>query len=151
MQKAFTMVELIFVIVIIGVLSAIAIPKLVATRDDAEISKLVHNANTLFSDFESFYNSQGNHLWKEGVIKSVTDVPLGTDCGTHVNKTTKISPNTFVLCHNDTVCLSYTTTNEGLLTVNGGASLSDRICQAIKDNVSFIDRSHQLGGNTIAR
>lgn len=38
-KKAFTMVELVFVIVIIGILSAVAIPKLAATRDDAIISK----------------------------------------------------------------------------------------------------------------
>ena len=39
MKKAFTMLELIFVIVVIGILSAIAIPKFAATRDDAEISR----------------------------------------------------------------------------------------------------------------
>lgn len=39
MKKAFTMVELVFVIVVIGILSAVAIPKLAATRDDAEITK----------------------------------------------------------------------------------------------------------------
>lgn len=38
-KKAFTMVELIFVIVVIGILSAIAVPKLAATRDDAIITK----------------------------------------------------------------------------------------------------------------
>ncbi len=38
-KKAFTMIELIFVIVVIGILSAIAIPKLAATRDDAHITK----------------------------------------------------------------------------------------------------------------
>ena len=40
-KKAFTMIELVFVIVVIGILSAIAIPKLAATRDDAEIAKAV--------------------------------------------------------------------------------------------------------------
>lgn len=38
-KKAFTMIELIFVIVVIGILAAIAIPKLAATRDDAQITK----------------------------------------------------------------------------------------------------------------
>ena len=38
-RKAFTMIELVFVIVVIGILSAIAIPKFAATRDDAVISK----------------------------------------------------------------------------------------------------------------
>jgi len=38
-REAFTMLELIFVIVIIGILSAIAIPKFAATRDDAVITK----------------------------------------------------------------------------------------------------------------
>ena len=38
-QKAFTMIELVFVIVVIGILSAIAVPKFAATRDDAVITK----------------------------------------------------------------------------------------------------------------
>lgn len=38
-KKAFTLVELIFVIVVIGILSAIAIPRLAVTRDDAVVTK----------------------------------------------------------------------------------------------------------------
>ena len=38
-RKAFTMLELIFVIVVIGILSAIAVPKFAATRDDAVIAR----------------------------------------------------------------------------------------------------------------
>ena len=40
-RKAFTLMELIFVIVVIGILSAIAIPKFAATRDDAVITKAI--------------------------------------------------------------------------------------------------------------
>jgi general secretion pathway protein G len=38
-KKAFTMIELVFVIVVIGILAGVAIPRLAATRDDAEITK----------------------------------------------------------------------------------------------------------------
>jgi len=41
-KEAFTLIELIFVIIIIGILSSIAIPRFSATRDDAKISKLAH-------------------------------------------------------------------------------------------------------------
>ena len=39
MKNAFTMIELIFVIVVLGILSAVAIPRFAATRTDAEITK----------------------------------------------------------------------------------------------------------------
>jgi general secretion pathway protein G len=38
-HSAFTMVELVFVIVILGILAAVAIPRMAATRTDAVISK----------------------------------------------------------------------------------------------------------------
>lgn len=38
-RTAFTMIELVFVIVVIAILAAIAIPKFAATRDDAQLVK----------------------------------------------------------------------------------------------------------------
>ena len=38
-KSAFTMIELIFVIVVLGILAAVAVPKMAATRDDAQIAK----------------------------------------------------------------------------------------------------------------
>ena len=43
MRTAFTMIELVFVIVILGILAVVAIPKLAATRDDAVNSGLAQN------------------------------------------------------------------------------------------------------------
>ena len=71
MKKGFTMIELIFVIVILGILAAVAIPKLALTRDDAEISKTASNIQTLISDLGSYYTSQGEFATDPDINKAV--------------------------------------------------------------------------------
>jgi len=72
-KNAFSMIELIFVIVIIGILAAVAIPKLAANRDDAKISKTVSNLKILLYDAHSFYLSQGGLAWRTSNWGDVTD------------------------------------------------------------------------------
>ncbi|WP_420808762.1 type II secretion system protein [Candidatus Campylobacter infans] len=53
------MIELIFVIVILGVLASVAIPRLAATRDDAEVAKAATNLTTAVSDITAYYTAKG--------------------------------------------------------------------------------------------
>lgn len=53
MKKAFTMIEIIFVIVIIGILSGIAIPKMLGLRTDAKITNLKEQVASVKSGIEN--------------------------------------------------------------------------------------------------
>ncbi len=76
-RSGFTMIELIFVIVILGILASVAIPKLAATRDDAKVSKALNELAMLKNDFASYYTSQGTY--KANNINDLTNVVLYTD------------------------------------------------------------------------
>ena len=104
MRKGFTMIELIFVIVILGVLASVAIPRLAATRDDAEVAKAATNLTTAVSDITAYYTAKGtfeagaqqdfskitNALTKDGKLK----VKGSKECVTVKLPETAITGNT---------------------------------------------------------
>lgn len=73
------MIELIFVIVILGILAAVAIPRLAATRDDAEKAKVATNIQTIISDLGAYYTSQGKFATKTSGTNTETDIAAMTN------------------------------------------------------------------------
>lgn len=76
MKKAFTLIELVFVIVILGVLATVAIPKLIVTRDDAEIAK----AKSQIAAVRSGIQLKRNEMILSGTQGYPTSLEDGTCC-----------------------------------------------------------------------
>lgn len=54
-KKAFSLLELIFAIVIIGIISTVAVPKLMDTKTNAEVAILKKDIATIVSSVRSYY------------------------------------------------------------------------------------------------
>ena len=75
MKRAFTMIELIFVIVILGILAVVAISKLSVTRDDAEASGAAANVAIAVMDIASYYTAKGEF----GSINAMSNTIIDSD------------------------------------------------------------------------
>ena len=60
------MIELVFVIVILGILAGIAIPRLAATRDDASATKAAMEIKDVITQVAAYYTINGK--WAEAAV-----------------------------------------------------------------------------------
>ena len=83
-RSGFTMIELIFVIVILGILAAVAVLTLTATRADAAVAKISSNLATVVSDTGSRWTAAGTWPATYSVLTNVhlTTTPGGTTAAT---------------------------------------------------------------------
>lgn len=77
-RHAFTMVELIFVIVILGILAAVAIPRMAATREDAA-------GTSAYAGFKSAVNQVQSEATAKGVIPADLTAVIVSNANLAVN------------------------------------------------------------------
>jgi len=153
MKKAFTMIELIFVIVIIGVLAAIAIPKLSATRDDAKISSTLANLKLLKFDCVSFYSARGENNWVSAKVSDITDVPLysNSNCSLQAKSTTLVN-NSYYICNGSNYLVKIDVSRTHL-TISKNNSNNSLVAKGLYSSKGFKDLSNsiKIGGINVKR
>jgi prepilin-type N-terminal cleavage/methylation domain-containing protein len=72
-RDGFTLIELLIVIVIIGILAAIAIPKFGKTREKAYFKAMMSDLRNLQSQQEVYYSNPANAYTYAGSVSLLTD------------------------------------------------------------------------------
>lgn len=76
-RKAFTQIELIFVMVVVGILAVVAIPRLAASRDDAIAVKCTQEIQQLISEISHSYAFEGYYTFSTKPIEKITNIDVG--------------------------------------------------------------------------
>lgn len=157
-RLAFTMIELIFVIVILGILAAVAIPKLAATRDDAKVSVKIQDVTTIINELGAYYTAHGTF----GKIAEMTNVKV---VGADLSDASAIDLNTSSAVYLDDgsggLCVEFKTlaagSLDGNITVTSNPNPQSSICKSVvrvlKDkNISNTGSGiiHKYGGNSVS-
>jgi prepilin-type N-terminal cleavage/methylation domain-containing protein len=88
-KKGFTLIELLIVVVIIGILAAIAIPRFGQTRERAFISAMQSDLRQVMNSQELFYQTN-NFTYADGVADGAADPPTN-DTGLQFTPSTGVT------------------------------------------------------------
>lgn len=160
MKKGFTMIELVFVIVILGILASLAVPKLAATKDDAEAAKAAVEIKDAINQLTTYYIVNGSFPQNNADVTTAEGNKVNKSDST---KTDVVSKTISEVLNRDglkwTDCITLTTSNgdkdkPANIKVAKKDSGTSSFCsavrgtQAVKDWIKLTD-GIQVGGSSI--
>ena len=150
-RSGFTMIELVFVIVILGILASVAIPKLAATRDDANIVKATAELSNMITDMGAYYTAKGNF---DVNTSKMTNVKFTDDGGTDFDETVTVDDTDSVHYSDkrqNQACLKITVSDEdGNVTIAIADTPGTTVfCKGIYKSAGSLIKTHSFGGSSI--
>ena len=148
MKSAFTMIELIFVIVIIGLLVSIAMIKFNVTRDDAKISLVANNIKISTDEIVAYVTAHDKLDNNITSMSKALDYMIKTNQATlDSNQTVKIKMGNI----SDCAKLYIQKNSTGAILNLSFASTTDSLCNALKNTIQITNYPIRVKGSTLNR
>ena len=137
------MIELIFVIVILGILAAVAIPKLAATRTDANNAKLLTQIGAGIEEMISYYTAKGGEVNFSKIKENKTSQVVLNELINYEWVDIKDDNTSYFYSNRElnSTCITFKT-NGYDIEVETNTDNTDLLCTAIRRNIK--DRNYSI-------